>query len=126
MEIVNSTALPRDFASWLNRPAPQPRKRTRIKKQSKKREAEARVYAKKRKAFLAAHPYCEAHVSISVYENPNAGIPSVWPLSTEIHHMKKPRCKYLNDESTWLAVCRKSHEWIENNKADARTLGLLL
>lgn len=47
------------------------------------------------------------------------------PKSTEIHHTKKPKATYLNDESTWLAVCREMHEKIENNKAWARSKGYL-
>jgi hypothetical protein len=45
--------------------------------------------------------------------------------SVEIHHKKKPKCKYLNDESTWLAVSSWSHRFIEQHKDIARDLGLL-
>lgn len=107
----------------LNRPSPQLRKRTWIKKVGKKREGEARVYAKKRKAFLAAHPYCMAGVSGGLVP-PTRDIKCVRP-PTEIHHTKKPKCKYLNDESTWLAVCRPCHNWIEDHKSNARAIGLL-
>lgn len=51
--------------------------------------------------------------------------PGCTPRATEIHHTRKPKCKYLNDESTWLAVSRWSHEFIEQNKSVARELGLL-
>lgn len=47
------------------------------------------------------------------------------PKSSEIHHTKKPKCKYLNDESTWMAVSREGHEWIEHHKSEARELGML-
>src|SRR4051812_25862669 len=125
------------FESWLVRkPAgPKPRKalkRTgRPKKVSKKRAGANREYTVRRKAFLLAHPYCEAMGTISwfILDNGTAlewqETPAVLQLSTEIHHTKKPKCKYLNDESTWLAVCRWAHEWIEDHKDIARNLRLL-
>jgi hypothetical protein len=48
------------------------------------------------------------------------------PRATEIHHMNKRRGKMLLDESFWLAVCRKNHERIEQNKKWAREQGFLL
>lgn len=126
---MKSTALPRDFRDWLNRPShigPKPRKR--IPRVSKKRQRENREYTAKRKEFLAAHPDCmawgvivtEAPLKTLVVPYPD-GTP---PRATEIHHAAKRGKNYL-DESTWLAVCRWSHEWIESHKSAARKLGLL-
>lgn len=118
---------------WLNRGKPT-KKRTPMKRIGAKRRKELRIYAKKRKAFLEAHPECMAHGIICSYlweydrlswEKAPWAITTKTIQSTEIHHMKKPKCKYLNDEKTWLAVCRWSHDWIENNKKTARTIGLL-
>jgi len=106
--------------------------RRRIPRVTKKRAKQNREYAARRKAYLLAHPYCMARDKIMDYlreENdlaaymaaPRGGI---W-FSEEVHHTKKPKCKYLNDESTWLAVCSWSHRFIEQNKSVARTLGLL-
>lgn len=47
------------------------------------------------------------------------------PAATEIHHTRKPKATYLNDERTWLAVCREMHEKIEQNKSWARERGYL-
>lgn len=125
------------LAEWLQRkPAgPKPKKplkrTTKPRPMSPKRQRESRVYTQKRKAFLAAHPKCMAWPRILEHVASKPGGLATLPYmadfsSTEIHHMKKPKCKYLNDESTWLAVCRWSHEWIENNKSIARQLGLLI
>lgn len=124
------------LAEWLARtpkgPAPRkPLKRaSRPNSVSKKRGRANREYAVRRKAFLEAHPYCQAYARILnwVHDHDDKlfwSISWISPRSTEIHHMKKPKCKYLNDESTWLSVCRWSHDWIESNKSTARTLGLL-
>lgn len=90
---------------------------------SKKRARANREYSVRRKAYLAAHPFCEAHESIAHFLRWPIGIPI--PQATEIHHMKKPKCKYLNDEGTWLAVSAWAHRWIEDNKSIARRLALL-
>lgn len=114
----------------LRRSAPQKKPKKPLRRVSKKRERENREYAKRRKRYLAEHPFCEAHPTILMwaYEFDNElfrGMPLVRPASIEIHHTRKPKCKYLNDESTWLAVCRWSHDWIENHKDIARELCLL-
>ena len=117
---------------WLKRGEKRPKQKKRIRPMSKKRERENREYLKKRKAFLKAHPYCQARAKISDFmysECEAAWMDSLFNqgswYSTEIHHMKKPKCKYLNDETTWLAVSRWSHNWIEDHKDVARGLGLL-
>lgn len=47
------------------------------------------------------------------------------PRATQIHHMKKPKSKYLNDESTWMAVSSHAHRYIEDHKSEARKKGYL-
>lgn len=44
--------------------------------------------------------------------------------ATDIHHKAK-RGKNLNNVDTWMAVCRKCHNRIEDNKSWARANGLL-
>lgn len=119
-------------------------KRTPLKKVSKKRAKANAEYSKRRKAFLEAHPFCQwwirqnflneydviannGHTRKPVH---SGGIPmgevfGICPRSTDIHHMRKPRATYLNDESTWMAVSRDGHNWIENNKSEARKRGYL-
>ena len=45
--------------------------------------------------------------------------------ATDVHHMKG-RGKYHLDTTTWLAVCRNCHMWIEENTVDAIELGFSL
>jgi hypothetical protein len=117
-------------------------KRTPIRKVSKKRAKANAEYSKRRKSFLEAHPICQWWLkengwvesgtnNVHLYSK-NCITRNTWhlqdmgaPLSTEIHHMKKPKATYLNDESTWMAVSREGHEWIENHKNLAREKGYL-
>jgi hypothetical protein len=106
-----------------------PPRRTPIRKVSTKRQRELREYSKKRKAFLLAHPVCQVWQACT-FEQRRAifdGIEKInFPvLSCDIHHMRKPRSTYLNDESTWMAVSRQGHEWIESHKSEARARGWL-
>ena len=124
--------------------------RTPIAKISDRRAAERRQYAKARARYLADHPVCE----LWLYENGWRLIPSciglgiayefacsaggmitLWPRdllshgaprSSEIHHRAKSHGKRLLDERWWMAVCRASHDKIENNKSWARSEGYLL
>lgn len=87
------------------------KRKTPLRRVSKKRKKEARVYAVRRKAFLASHPFCWFDFC------PNA--------SRDVHH-KKGRLggNYLN-EDTWMAVCRKHHNWIHAHPDIARQMTLL-
>lgn len=113
-------------------------RRTPIRRVSKKRAAANAIYSKLRKEFLAKHPYCQWFLKYHGIDEKDVtplGVVVLMlgftekeiriPLSSEIHHMKKPKCKYLNDMSTWMAVSRQGHEWIENNKSQAREMGML-
>ena len=104
---------------WLKRGEKRPKQKKRIRPMSKKREREQAIYLKKRKAFLAEHPICQADACI----NGNWNL-FFRPEATEIHH-RMGRGKYLLDESTWVAVCRKNHNWIHSHPKEARQLGLL-
>lgn len=108
-------------------------KRSRLRPVSKKRAAERSTYMAKRKAFLAAHPFCQAWLTEHVLpldftmeqaeQLARNGMLDC-PLSTDIHHVKR-RGRYYLDESTWLAVARSSHRKIHDNPRWARELGLL-
>ncbi len=103
---------------WLDRKPAGPAqkkpiaRRARVKRVSERRRKEGAEYAKKRKAFLAARPRCEA-----------APLACRQP-STDVHHRAKRGRNYL-DESTWIAVCRTCHDWIHAHPKEARELGLL-
>ena len=67
-------------------------------------------YSKKRIAFLALHAHCQARLL-------NCTL-----AATDIHH-KAGRGENHNVISSWLAVCRSCHNWIEMNPAEAKELG---
>lgn len=96
--------------------SPRPKKQPkRIPAMSAKRKKEAAIYSKKRKAFLAKWPACQALIATVCFER-----------ATDIHHMEgRLKGNYLN-ESTWLPVCRDCHNWIHSHPTLARTLGLLV
>lgn len=113
-----------------------------IRPVSKRRSKELREYSKKRKEFLAAHPWCQWWLRQEEFNGEGAlseeyaikhgglfrinSIPSQCPPATEIHHMNKRRGAMLNDERYWMAVSAEGHAWIENNKKLARERGYLL
>lgn len=102
---------------WLDRKPKGKAPRKRIPAMSAKRKKEAALYSKKRKAFLEAHPHCEATWIIW----PNR---PTRPAATEVHHRCKRGVNYLN-EKTWMAVSREAHLWIHGNPAQARYHNLL-
>ena len=140
--LKRSTPLKR-FAS-LKRGGP-------LRRVSKKRARQNRIYDKKRVAFLAMHPICQVwlqehgwlekvpffHQRDTVWFRANESGSKIQaskdeliarynaPLSTEIHHVNKRRGEMLNDERYWLAVCRENHDKIEGNKRWARERGYL-
>jgi len=113
--------LKRD-GNLLSRPKRPTKKKKGIRRASPRRQEQLKLYWAKRRAFLAANPLCQAAPIIKkllgLHQTPVLG-------SVEIHHKRKPKSKYLNDETTWLAVSRWAHRWIEDNKSIARDLGLL-
>lgn len=80
-----------------------------IKKISKKLSKELNTYSVLRKEFLS---------------KPENMFCAVYPhlLAVEVHHMRS-RGKYLNDTSTWLAVSREGHMFIEMNPELAKERG---
>ena len=88
-----------------------PRQTTRPAPVSKKMQQTMNEYSKKRLAFLAMFAHCQAKL---------VGCTGV---STDVHH-KAGRGENHNVMSTWIAVCRPCHTWIENHPAEAKELGL--
>ena len=111
-------------------------KRTRLSPVSKKRKKEMGEYAKLRAEFLRAHPYCMVWLRENGFtEDRVSPTGKVWslfgplemwyaPRSTEIHHGARRGKNYLNTK-TWWAVCRESHDRIEQNPSWARANGYL-
>lgn len=77
---------------------------------SKKMRETLDEYSKIRKAFLVIHPKCEAKLV------------GCTGSATDVHH-KAGRGENHLKISTWLAVCRTCHTWIELNPAEAKELG---
>jgi len=79
---------------------------------SAKRQVEMDEYSKRREAFLIVNPHCKAKLQ------------GCTAKATDVHH-KAGRVgdNYLKI-STWLAVCRNCHRWIEDNPEAAKELNL--
>jgi hypothetical protein len=91
---------------------------------SKKRARQAKAYGLLRAAFLRVYTHCQAWRHI-VTAYPQAKLPEVCPVATDVHHMAgRLNGNYLNTD-TWLAVSRISHRWIHEHGKEARALGLL-
>ena len=84
-------------------------RRTPLKRFSKKRAKDMKVYKCKRDEYMEAHPVCEICLEHA---------------SEDCHHRKK-RGKYYLDEGTYLAVCRTCHNRVHAFPAWARENGYL-
>lgn len=85
-------------------------KRTPLKRRSKKRSAEERLYSK------LAQEYLEKHPVFAVTGRP----------ATQIHHKAGRHGRWLNDTQYWLAVSMKGHDIIHRNPAYAMEQGWIL
>lgn len=86
------------------------KKRTPLSPRSPKQKRIEAAYAVLRKKYLESHAMCEAHLSgCSTY-------------ATDIHH-KAGRGQYMLDETTYLAVCRTCHQYIELHPNEAKEMG---
>ncbi len=106
----------KSLQEWLNRKPAGPKPKRRVKPVSKKRKKESVAYAKRRKAYLAAHPLCACSMSLFGYHQ----------RADQIHHKAGRLGPNYLDESTWLAVCRESHEWIHAHASKARANGWII
>lgn len=77
---------------------------------SDKRKSEKEIYLKLRLKFLQKFEVCQ--------------ICSV-RFSGDIHHKKGTAGAYYLDTTTWMALCRPCHQYLENNKKWARSMGFL-
>jgi hypothetical protein len=119
----NATIAPQVFIPYTVPPR-QPKARLRrswIKRVGKRHEVDRQIYLIQKERFLKEHPICEANVD---HELPFGKIRVRLARSEDVHHVKG-RGKYYLDESTWMAVCRKCHDWIHSHANSARAMGLL-
>ena len=88
------------------------RKAVKIKKVSKKREKELRVYEKVKAEFFETHTKCEF---------PNCEVEHV-----TLHHQKGRIGDNLTNAEFFKALCWVHHQWVEENPAEAKEMGLSL
>lgn len=98
---------------WAKNPNKKVKKLTAkpLSKKSAKQTKLDVLYGIAREHYLKAHSFCEAQIPGLCQVN-----------ATDIHH-KIGRGKYLLDTTTFMAVCRTCHGWIETNPKDAKILG---
>jgi hypothetical protein len=77
---------------------------------SKKMSKTMSEYERKRVAFFALHPFCQARLAGCTIS------------AAQIHH-KAGRNENHNNMSTWLGVCASCHEYIELHPNEAKELG---
>jgi len=83
-----------------------------IKQKSDKQKAIDKAYTLMRKEYLTKHPMCELK------------LPGCLGQATDTHHTEYRGIKTLA-QATWLAACRKCHDWCHSNPKEARELGYL-
>lgn len=86
-----------------------------IARRSKKRAAQEREYTTVRREFIILHPLCKAKIPGLCTKG-----------TTDVHHMKGKIELLLLDTRYFLPVCRKCHDWIEDNPTKAKELGYSL
>lgn len=108
-----------------------------LRRVSRRRLEQIRLYGVRGPRFLKAHPYCQVWLALrAVTEaaairgrglviNPQTGRQVRVPRSTAIHHRNKRRGARLLDECEWLAVSWWGHAQVEENKRWARSRGFL-
>jgi hypothetical protein len=91
-------------------------KRTPLRKMGKDKARETAKYWPLRRRYLDNQVFCEF---------PDGYMSCCKPISS-IHHMKGQNWRVMNDTRYWMGVCIEHHAWIEDNKREARKMGLIL
>lgn len=86
------------------------RRKTPLKRVSKRRSKEMKEYSILRKEFLTNLPMCEVCMKAN---------------ATDVHH-KAGRGKHYLDVESWLSTCRTCHDKIHKEPAWAREKGFLI
>lgn len=97
-------------------------RRSPIRKVSKAQAKRLKEYARVRESYLSMHPFCECPKCRELNHIPIGGR---MHFSTEIHHTRGRVGGLLCAREYFRAVCPQCHEWIGNNPAEARKLGML-
>jgi hypothetical protein len=88
-----------------------------MKRVSKKRAAELKIYYSLKKYILSQRPYCQM-------PSPT-GSPSCMNPATQIHHIKGRAGSLLCDVRYWIAVCPPCHQYIHDHARESRARGLM-
>jgi len=73
------------------------------------------IYAAMKKQWRQSHALCE--VCKTRWERRN------W--ATDVHHRRGKAGTLLIDQRYWVPICRPCHDWIDQNRAEARERGWL-
>ena len=104
----------------------------RISPISDRRATERRMYNRDRGEYLREHPYCQVFIYRHALSEElvirGSGFQNGFkvPRSTQVHHRNKANGSRLLDKRWWMAAAFEQHQWVEDNKEEARKLGLLL
>jgi hypothetical protein len=88
-----------------------------LRRVSKKRAEELKIYYSLADYVLSQRPYCEFPSS--------TGAATCMNPATQIHHMRGRAGPLLCDVRFWLAVCDKCHKYIHEHGKEARKRGVL-
>ncbi len=94
-------------------------KRTPLRKMSKSKAVEHRKYLKLKREAFSTYKACE-------FSEWNSPVASCTRPATDIHHCNGRIGKMLNDQKYWIFLCREHHQWVEDNKKEARKRGLIV
>lgn len=89
---------------------PKKKPQKKIQPKSKKQIELDKIYSQLRMRFLERKPLCEAALQGCTHS------------ATDVHH-KKGRGRWYLVVSSWMAVCRTCHEWIETHPIEATEKG---
>lgn len=109
-----------------------PLKRTPIPRMSAKRRVESREYNKLKKAFLEANPWCQLYEALREAGDGNL-MRKIWPHTTmvlprsvDVHHKRRRHSGGYLDVTSWMAVSREGHDYIESHPSESRQKGWLV
>ena len=86
-------------------------KRSPLRRTSKKRAAQIKVYSRLRREFIRTHLFCDVCKQ---------------HIATQIHHKDGREGKMLSDSTKWLTLCFWCHRKIHDEPKWAREQGYLI
>jgi hypothetical protein len=109
------------------------KRRTPLRKKSKKRSAEENEYMRLREEFLQEHDLCQLWLEVNGLDESDFGdriraFSMGCPKSNQIHHKccgKNRKATYLRTD-TWMAVSQSGHDFIHANPKLSYERGWLL